>query len=224
MVQRQLRGRGIHDENVLAVMAELPRELFVPAGVLSHAYMDDALPIASGQTISQPYMVARMTELLDLRAGMRVLEVGTGSGYGAAVLGRLGCSVISVERHPELADTARARLAALGLADAVRIVVGDGSLGWPAEAPFDAIVVTAGAPRVPAALPAQLADGGRLVVPVGMRARQELTLVIRAGGTFETHDCGGCVFVPLIGEGGFAEPAGESAQGRRRRWFGRLLL
>jgi protein-L-isoaspartate(D-aspartate) O-methyltransferase len=233
MVERQLRGGGIRDERVLAVMAQIPRELFVPVESLAHAYLDGALPIASGQTISQPHMVAHMTELLELRPGMRVLEVGTGSGYGAAVLAGLGCRVVSVERHPELAEAARDRLAGLGLAlgfaEAVRVVVGDGSLGWPADAPFDGIVVTAAAPRVPAALPAQLADGGRLVVPVGMRGRQELMLVVRRGDSFEERACGPCVFVPLIGEGGFAEPAParESAResgpgkGRRRRWFGR---
>jgi protein-L-isoaspartate(D-aspartate) O-methyltransferase len=235
MVERQLRGRGIRDERVLAVMAQLPRELFVAAEMLTRAYSDGALPIASGQTISQPYMVAHMTELLELRPGMRVLEVGTGSGYGAAVLAGLGCRVISVERHPELAEAARDRLAGLGLAPgsaaAVRVVVGDGSLGWPADAPFDGIVVTAAAPRVPAALPAQLADGGRLVVPVGMRGRQELMLVVRRGDSFEERACGPCVFVPLIGEGGFAEPAPareparESGPGKsRRRWFGRSPL
>jgi len=229
MVERQLHGRGIRDENVLVVMAQVPRELFVPVEMLSRAYLDGALPIAAGQTISQPYMVAHMTELLELRPGMRVLEVGTGSGYGAAVLAGLGASVISVERHPELAEAARDRLAGLGLAlgfaKAVRVVVGDGSLGWPDDAPFDGIVVTAAAPRVPAALPAQLADGGRLVVPVGMRGRQELILVVRRGDSFEERACGPCVFVPLIGEGGFAEPApgseSGSKSGRRRRWFGR---
>ena len=228
MVESQLRGRGIGDERVLAVMAQVPRELFVPLESLAHAYLDGALPIASGQTISQPYMVARMTELLELRPGMRVLEVGTGSGYGATVLAGLGASVISVERHPELAEAARSRLAELALepglglefTEAVRVVVGDGSLGWPDEAPFDGIVVTAAAPRVPAALPAQLTDGGRLVVPVGMRGCQELTLVVRRGDQFEQWPCGQCIFVPLIGEGGFADPE----PGSGRRWFGRLLL
>ena len=240
MVERQLRGGGIRDERILAVMAQLPRELFVPEGSLAQAYRDGALPIAFGQTISQPYMVAHMTELLELRPGMRVLEVGTGSGYGAAVLAALGASVITMERHPELAEAARERLAGLGLglgpglgfAAGVRVVVGDGSLGWPDGAPFDAIVVTAAAPRVPAALPTQLADGGRLVVPVGMRGRQELMLVIRQGDAFEEHACGPCTFVPLIGEGGFAypaahpvaDPAADSGKGRLRRWFGRRTM
>src|SRR5450759_1437341 len=231
MVERQLRGGGIRDERVLAAMAQVPRELFVPAESVARAYLDGALPIASGQSISQPHMVAHMTELLDVRPGMRVLEVGTGSGYGAAVLAALGARVISMERLPELAEAARSRLAGLGLglglAEAVRVVVGDGSLGCPADAPFDGIIVTAAAPRVPAALPAQLADGGRLVVPVGMRARQELVLVVRRGDSFEERDCGPCVCVPLIGEGGFSEPAPAGDSGSkpgRRRWFGRPHL
>ena len=213
MVERQLRGRGIGDELVLAAMAVVPRERFVPPDMRSRAYSDDALPIASGQSISQPYMVARMTELLAPRPGMRVLEVGTGTGYQAAVLGQIGCTVISVERHPALADAARLRLEAAGMADRVRIVVGDGSIGRPEDAPFHGIVVTAAAPAVPGPLPGQLLDGGRLVVPVGPRGRQELILVVRNGDAFETHDCGGCVFVPLIGEAGFGEDVA-----RRRRW------
>jgi protein-L-isoaspartate(D-aspartate) O-methyltransferase len=218
MVERQLRGRGIRDESVLAVMADLPRDLFVPPDLHEHAYSDDALPIASGQSISQPYMVARMTELLQPRPGARILEVGTGSGYQAAVLASLGCVVISIERHAELAEAARARIEKLGLSGAVVIVVGDGSVGRPDEAPFDGIVVTAAAPAVPKALPAQLTDGGRLVVPVGPRRRQELMLVVRRGDAFERRDCGACVFVPLVGKGGFSE------EGARRRWFGRPNL
>jgi protein-L-isoaspartate(D-aspartate) O-methyltransferase len=218
MVDRQLRPRGIADERVLAVMATLPRELFIPPDLEMHAYMDDALPIASGQSISQPYMVARMTELLRPAPGMRVLEVGTGSGYQAAVLARLGCSVVSVERHPALADSARERLDRLGFAASVRVVVGDGSVGRPEDAPFDAIIVTAAAPVVPASLPGQLSDGGRLVVPVGPPRRQELTLVVRHGNDFETRDCGACVFVPLLGTAGFSEASAERHKGHRR-WF-----
>jgi protein-L-isoaspartate(D-aspartate) O-methyltransferase len=218
MVEYQLRGRGIRDEDVLAAMAALPRDVFVPPDQRSRAYSDDALPIASGQSISQPYMVARMTELLEPRPGMRVLEVGTGSGYQAAVLAQLGCSLISVERHAALADAARARLESLGLAGAVTIVVGDGSLGRPAEAPFDGIVVTAAAPAVPDVLTAQLADGGRLVIPVGPRRRQELILVVRRGDALERRECGPCVFVPLLGREGFSEDEG------RRRWFRRPRL
>lgn len=218
MVEHQLRGRGIRDETVLATMAALPRELFVPNGVLRHAYSDEALPIEAGQSISQPYMVARMTELLEPGAGMCILEVGTGSGYQAAVLASIGCRVVTIERHAELAATAEARLAQLGLGDLVRIEVGDGSAGRPQDAPFDGIVVTAAAPAVPAALPGQLGDGGRLVVPVGPRDRQELMLVVRHGDDFEQRDCGPCVFVPLVGAGGF-----ESEGPRRRPWFGRFF-
>jgi protein-L-isoaspartate(D-aspartate) O-methyltransferase len=203
MVRRQLRARGIKDERVLAVMGELPRELFVDVGRPEVAYEDAALPIAAGQTISQPYMVARMTELLDVEPGDRVLDVGTGSGYQAAVLARLGASVVSYEREPELAETARERLARLGLGESVQIVVGDGSAGDPERAPWDGIVVAAAAPRIPMPLREQLADGGRLVIPVGGRFRQELMVVIRHGDEwFETSD-GPCVFVPLIGVEGF---------------------
>jgi protein-L-isoaspartate(D-aspartate) O-methyltransferase len=219
MVAHQLRGRGIRDEAVLAAMAAVPREMFVPSDLRKHAYSDDALPIEAGQAISQPYMVAQMTELLEPRPDMRVLEVGTGSGYQAAVLATIGCRVVTIERHAELATTAVARLARLGLLDLVRVEVGDGSLGLPAEAPFEGIVVTAAAPAVPTALGEQLADGGRLVVPVGSRWRQELVLVVRHGDDFEERPCGQCVFVPLVGGGGFGERAA-----RRRPWSGRRLL
>lgn len=217
MVQHQLRGRGICDEAVLAAMAAVPRDLFVPPDVLTYAYSDDALPIEANQTISQPYIVAQMTELLEPRPGMRVLEVGTGSGYQAAVLATIGCRVVTIERHAELALTAAARLARLGLGDLVRIGVGDGSLGRPEEAPFEGIVVTAAAPAVPAALRAQLAEGGRLVVPVGSRDLQELLTVVRHGDDFEERPCGSCIFVPLVGAGGF-----DTDWPRRRPWFGRL--
>jgi protein-L-isoaspartate(D-aspartate) O-methyltransferase len=219
MVAHQLRGRGIRDEAVLAAMAAVPRELFVPGDLLNHAYSDDALPIEVGQAISQPYMVAQMTELLEPRPGMRVLEVGTGSGYQAAVLATIGCLVVSIERHAELAATAVARLAQLNLLDRVRVEVGDGSLGRPDDAPFEGVVVTAAAPAVPVALREQLAEGGRLVVPVGSVDRQELVLVVRHGSDFKERPCGSCVFVPLVGAGGFDERAA-----RRRPWFGRLRL
>jgi protein-L-isoaspartate(D-aspartate) O-methyltransferase len=217
MVQLHLRGRGIRDEAVLAAMAAVPRELFVPEAESHRAYRDEALPIGSGQTISQPYMVARMSELIEPRPGMLVLEVGTGSGYQAAVLSTAGCRVVSVERYESLAETARIRLAQLSLSGHVRVEVGDGSLGWPPDAPYEGIVVTAAAPAVPEALRSQLADGGRLVVPVGPRNRQELVLVTRTGEDFTERRCGACVFVPLVGAGGFPD---RRAGGRS--WFGRL--
>ncbi len=211
MVARQLVRRGIRDENVLDAMGSLPRELFVPSDIEADAYRDDALPIAAGQTISQPYIVARMTELLAPRAGMRVLEVGTGSGYQAAVLATIGCTVISIERHPDLAETARARLVELGLDRRVRIEVGDGSLGWPAAAPFEGIIVTAAAPRVPPTLRSQLADRGRLVVPVGTPRSQDLVGVMRLGNSFDERTFGSCIFVPLVGAEGFSiEAAADS--------------
>jgi protein-L-isoaspartate(D-aspartate) O-methyltransferase len=203
MVERQLRARGIRNEAVLEVMGRLPRELFVGEGLQSRAYDDEALPIAGGQTISQPYMVGRMTELLDPRPGIRVLEVGTGSGYQAAVLASLGCRVTSIERRGELAEAAGRLLAELGLADLVAIEVGDGSLGRPDDEPFDGIVVTAAAPRIPPALPGQLVVGGRLVAPVGRRDLQELVFVVREPDGFQSFNCGPCVFVPLVGRDGF---------------------
>src|SRR6266508_2361841 len=181
MVSTQLRRRGIRDEAVLRAMEELPREEFLEPSLRQHAYDDAALPIESGQSISQPYMVARMTELLGLKPGDRVLEVGTGSGYQAAVLAMLGASVVSFERFPDLAEIARRRLSDLGLDEHVEIRAGDGSLGDPDGGSYDGIIVTAGAPRVPESLMNQLADGGRLVIPVGSRDRQDLIVVARHG-------------------------------------------
>ncbi len=234
MVRDQLRGRGIIDERLLAAMGWIPREAFVPGDAADRAYRDEPLPIEAGQTISQPYMVGWMTQLLEVEAGMRVLEIGTGSGYQAAVLAAMGCRVISVERHAALAEAARARLAGLAggvspaggvsLSERIRIVVGDGSLGLPDEAPFERILVTAAAPQIPAALREQLADGGRLVLPVGPRSLQSLVLVIRHGSEFEERSGGACVFVPLVGEAGFdPEPAIDPPASRRFRWFRRHL-
>jgi protein-L-isoaspartate(D-aspartate) O-methyltransferase len=204
MVATQLRARGIRDERVLAALSAVPREQFVPDWQRGAAYADEALPIPAGQTISQPYMVARMTELLALAPGERVLEIGTGSGYQAAVLATLGGRVTTIERHAELAAAARERLVRLGFGDAVEVRVGDGSIGDPAAAPWPAIVVTAAAPAVPVPLREQLdPDGGRLVVPVGSRDRQDLILVTRRGDEWLPHNDGPCVFVPLIGEAGF---------------------
>jgi protein-L-isoaspartate(D-aspartate) O-methyltransferase len=203
MVEGQLRARGIRDKRVLAAMSAIPRELFVPPADRSQAYADAALPIEAGQSISQPYIVARMTELLGVRPGARILEIGTGSGYQAAILATLGARVVSLERHPELAEEARRRLEQLGLGDAVEVRVADGSLGDPSGAPYDAIVVTAAAPSIPAALLDQLADGGRLVIPVGPRDRQRLVVVTRHGDEWEQRSDGDVVFVPLVGTGGW---------------------
>ena len=203
MVASQLRARGIGDERVLQAMATVPRETFVPEAERGAAYVDEALPIGEGQTISQPYMVARMTELLDVQPGDRILEIGTGSGYQAAILAWLGARVTSIERQATLIPDARARIDAAGLGDNVEIRLADGSLGDPAGAPWDGIIVTAAAPAIPAALRDQLADGGRLVIPVGPRDRQILTVVTRHGDEWTEQPDGACVFVPLIGEGGF---------------------
>ena len=204
MVEKQLRARGIADERVLGAMASLPRERFVPEERRPIAYADEALPIPAGQTISQPWIVARMTELLSPKAGDRVLDIGTGSGYQAAILALLGARVVSIERQPELAASARQRLAELGFGDQVEVRLGDGSHGDPAGAPWDGILVAAAAPAIPVSLREQLSpNGGRLVIPVGDRRRQDLLLVIRQGDTWLERNDGPCVFVPLVGEEGF---------------------
>ncbi len=205
MVRGQLRDRGIRDERVLQAMGAIPRERFVDDAHRHEAYADEAVPIERGQTISQPWMVARMTELLAPRPGDRVLELGTGSGYQTSILATLGAHVVSLERHAELTELARERLAELGLLDRVDLRTEDGSLGDPAGAPYDAIIVTAAAPSIPTELRDQLADGGRLVIPVGSRDRQILTLVVRRGNEWHETPHGACVFVPLVGPGGFPE-------------------
>ncbi len=204
MVEHQLRRRGVADERVLAAMAAVPREVFLDPEQQRAAYADEALPIPSGQTISQPYIVARMTELLAVGPGDRVLEIGTGSGYQAAVLAQLGCRVTTIERHPGLADDARRRLATLGFGDQVEVRVGDGSVGAADGAPWRGILVAAAAPVIPEPLRQQLEpDSGRLVIPVGPRDHQELIVVIRHGDRWEELSDGPVAFVPLIGEAGF---------------------
>lgn len=202
MVERQLRRRGIHDERVLAAMAEVPREAFVPQGLRDKAYADAALPIEEEQTISQPWIVAAICQALGLKGDELVLEVGTGSGYSAAVLSLLAAHVVSVERHEPLSRAAAGVLGDLGIAN-VELLVGDGSLGVPERAPFDAIAVHATAPSPPPALRDQLAEGGRLVVPVASGEADTLTLLRRQGEAVEEGTLGPCRFVPLIGEEGF---------------------
>ena len=210
MVADQLAARGVTDRAVLAAMAEVARERFVPAALAERAYDDGALGIGGGQTISQPYMVARMSEALELsdwradhpEAPPRVLEIGTGSGYQAAVLARMGARVVTIERDPELAVAARAVLNELGYWD-VRVEIGDGSAGWPDGAPYAGILVAAAAPEPPEPLLAELAEGARLVVPIGRREIQELTVVRRVGRSLETETLEPCVFVPLVGRYGF---------------------
>jgi protein-L-isoaspartate(D-aspartate) O-methyltransferase len=202
MVDGQLRRRGIADARVLAAMERVPRELFVPETVRDRAYDDAALPIGDEQTISQPFMVARICEVLAVGENDRVLDVGTGSGYQAAVLAELGSEVHTIERLADLADHAREALAAAGY-ERVHVHVGDGSKGLPEHAPFGAIAVAAAAPAVPASLYEQLAPGGRLAIPVGGRRGQELQLVVRSPEGPAVLRSVPCRFVPLIGAEGF---------------------
>jgi protein-L-isoaspartate(D-aspartate) O-methyltransferase len=202
MVDEQLRGRDITSERVLAAMERVPRELFVPPDVRRRAYEDAALPIGAGQTISQPYMVARIVQELGLDGDEKVLDVGTGSGYQAAVLAQLGQEVHSIERIPELAEQARQNFEAAGV-DNVDVHVGDGSRGLPEEAPFDAIAVAAAAPAFPQTLYEQLKTGGRLVVPIGRRQGQRLEVIVRSPEGPAVIRSVPCRFVPLVGEEGF---------------------
>lgn len=206
MVETQIAARGVRDPWVLHAMRTVPREGFVPMSMRESAYDDEPLPIGEGQTISQPYVVAVMTEAVQPKPGNRVLEIGTGSGYAAAVLATIVAEVYTVERLVRLADSARRHLADLGYRN-VHVLHGDGSLGWPEHAPFDAVIVTAGGPRVPEALLDQLAVGGRLIMPVGPIQRfQRLVRVVRApDGKYDYQDLEEVAFVPLIGQQGWRE-------------------
>lgn len=208
MVQRQLVDRGIVDQRVLAAFRDVPREAFVPPDMASAAYEDGPLPIGHGQTISQPFVVALMAQALAVQPGDRALEVGAGSGYAAAILSRLASRVVSVERHGELAESAAARLEALGIAN-VEVHHGDGTRGWPSQAPFDVILVSAAGDHVPPPLTEQLALGGRLVIPVGIWHGQELLrLTKHAPGRIDEERLGRVAFVPLVeSSGGEGEPA-----------------
>jgi protein-L-isoaspartate(D-aspartate) O-methyltransferase len=202
MVEFQIAARDVTDERVLSAMREIPRHLFVPEPYRSAAYQDSPLPIGQGQTISQPYIVAKMTELLAVSPEDTVLEIGTGSGYQAAILGKLAREVITLERIPEVAGMAMKNLESLGISN-VRVEVTDGTEGYPEKAPYNAILVTASTPEVPRPLMDQLAEGGRLVAPVGSRDLQELVRLVRKGGDFIRESYGGVVFVPLLGKYGW---------------------
>ncbi len=202
MVDAQLIPRGIKDERVLQVMREVPREEFVPADIKYAAYDDCALPIGEGQTISQPFMVAIMTECLSLKGGEKVLEIGTGSGYQAAILSKLAKKIYTIERIAPLAKRASDILKNIGYSN-VEVLVRDGTLGYPEQAPFDGIIVTASCPEIPGPLVKQLADGGRLILPLGDRFHQILTTVTKQGKKISVEESIGCVFVPLIGKYGW---------------------
>lgn len=203
MVERLRDHYKIADERVLSVMEQLPRHLFVPAALRSQAYNDNALPISAGQTISQPYIVARMTELLELQGNEKVLEIGSGSGYQTAVLASLARRVFAIERLPDLAAEADERVRSIGYTN-VNLKVADGTAGWDTYKPYDAILVAAGGPEIPEPLIDQLKIGGRLVVPVGDdQRRQDLIRVTRTEDGYRTQNFGPCAFVPLIGEHGW---------------------
>jgi protein-L-isoaspartate(D-aspartate) O-methyltransferase len=206
MVATQIAARGIDDERVLQALREVPRHLFVPPNLRRDAYDDCPLPIGEGQTISQPYIVASMTALLGVEPSHHVLDVGTGSGYQAAILARLARSVVTIERHRPLAERAAKTLTEIGATN-VEVIIGDGSEGYPPRAAYDRILVAAGSPTVPDALKAQLAPGGRLAIPIGPSGFQRMTLVERRGDAFHVIEGEGCVFVPLVGRS--AWPSGE---------------
>jgi protein-L-isoaspartate(D-aspartate) O-methyltransferase len=204
MVETQIGARGIRDERVLSAMRRVPRHIFVPEKARAAAYGDYPLPIGHGQTISQPYIVAMMTTLLQINPDDRVLEIGAGSGYQAAILGSLAKEVISIERIPEVAFLAQENLTAASIST-VRVIVGDGTLGYPERAPYDGVLITASTPSVPPPLIDQLVEGGRLVAPVGSRDLQELIRLTRKGSDISREFFGGVVFVPLVGEHGWEQ-------------------
>jgi protein-L-isoaspartate(D-aspartate) O-methyltransferase len=205
MVERQLHRRGISDQRVLAAMGEVPREHFVPPDVRRSAYNDSALPIGHEQTISQPWVVAAICQALHLTGMENVLEIGTGSGYSAAVLAQLAGHVVSVERVPELGEWARERLEELGIRN-VEVIVGDGSRGYPEGAPYDAIAVHAASPEAPHSIITELAPDGRLVVPIATGSTDLLTAFVRENGNLHQETIGPCRFVPLLGAEGFKPP------------------
>lgn len=204
MVEHQLRGRGIRDAKVLEAMGAVPRHEFVAAEFAHAAYDDRPLPIGESETISQPYMVAAMSVAAGIEPGDKALEIGTGSGYQAAILAHLGAQVYTMERNPQLAESARSRLARLGYSQ-VEVLCGDGSEGHAPAAPYQVIVVTAAAPKIPPALLEQLADGGRLAIPVGTLLRQDLLLIFKHEGQTVTRMLDPCMFVPLIGKQAWPE-------------------
>ena len=204
MVEEQLRRRGISDRRVLEAMEKIPRHFFVLGDYRDSAYEDRPLPIGEGQTISQPYMVAIMTQSLELKGRERVLEIGTGSGYQTAILAELAQKVFTIERIPALTERAQKALEDLGYPN-ISFRSGDGSRGWPEEAPFDGIMVTAGSPDVPPTLKSQLAEGGRLVIPTGPRFTQTLYILTRERDRFTEEEVTGCVFVPLVGDYGWKD-------------------
>jgi len=214
MIEMQIRKRGVSSPRVLEAMAAVPRHEFVPMKFRNEAYADKPLPIGEGQTISQPYMVAAMTEALELTGAERVLEIGTGSGYQAAVLSLLVSQVFTVESHTPLALTAQERLTNLGYAN-VHVHNGDGSAGFPDAAPYDAILVTAGAPEIPQVFAGQLREGGRLVIPVGRQKTQELMQVRKQNGELKSYALFACQFVPLLGRYGWSR---DSWLNDLRRW------
>lgn len=212
MIDVQLRRRGIRDERVLEAMARVPRHEFVPPALIKAAYDDRPLPIGESETISQPYIVAVMTQAAQVQPGDKALEVGTGSAYQAAILACLGATVYTLERNPKLASAARERLARLGFAG-IEVIAGDGSGGYAAAAPYQVILVTAAAPEAPPALLAQLAEGGRMVIPVGDLFHQDLHLILKQGSETVVQLLDACQFVPLIGKCGWPEGAGRGYWG-----------